>query len=225
MTYYKILVRGRSAHGGDMQWSLPEGDTPGEWHEVSLPLSPCHHGLHLATEIGVWLKWDADIYVAEADGEVIACDNHKVCVQRARLIRKVEAPDYWLSAQDFVKSIANVPWFQNGVADPTWRVFDTRVAAWDAARDAARVAAWGAAWDAAWGAAWVAAQDAARDAAWDAAWDAARDAKLLAACIAAWNDASEHHTQYALRRWAIWQAGYGLLCNIDGVFYVYRRPR
>jgi hypothetical protein len=115
-------------------------------------------------------------------------------------------------------------------------------AAWDAARDAAGDAAWDAAGDAAGDAAWAAAWAAARDAAWDAAWDAARDAAWAAAGDAAWaaaRDAAwaaawdaaisicpegtidQKHINYMAARMEVWKRGYALLCDVDGVLYVY----
>ena len=103
-----------------------------------------------------------------------------------------------------------------------------RDAAWDAARDAAWDAAWGAARDAARGTARGAARDAAWDApwlaAWDAAWGAARDAVLLARFYVVedleFKDKAKH-LAHVKARWEVWQKGYGLLCDVDGVLYVY----
>jgi hypothetical protein len=127
-------------------------------------------------------------------------------------------------------------------------------AARDAARDAARAAARAAVWDAARDAAWAAAGDAARDAAMDAARDAARAAARAAVWAAAWAAAraaaraaagdaardaalyvlacgicadlppADAHRQHADARWRVWQAGYGLACDVQGVLYVYERP-
>jgi hypothetical protein len=112
-------------------------------------------------------------------------------------------------------------------------------AAWDAARDAATDAAWDAATDAAWGAARDAATDAARAAAWDAAWDAATDAARATAwgaARAAARDAElfavsefvcadlaldSTHREHVRARWNVWQKGYALLRDVDGVLYVY----
>jgi hypothetical protein len=124
-----------------------------------------------------------------------------------------------------------------------------RAAAWDAAGDAAwaaaRAAAWAAAWAAARAAAWAAARaaagDAARAAAWDAAWDtlaAARDAAWDADWAAAWDAAGDAHlaAYYAIcadlpidqvhrdhvaARWNVWQQGYGLIGDANGVLFVY----
>ncbi len=126
-------------------------------------------------------------------------------------------------------------------------------AAWDAARaaawDAARAAAWAAARAAARDAARDAAGAAARDAAWAAAWDAARDAARAAARAAAgaaawdaagdaaWDAAlyvqgeficadlklAEKHRTRIRKRMEVWQKGYGLVCDINGVLYCYKK--
>lgn len=116
--------------------------------------------------------------------------------------------------------------------------------AWDAAQDGAWVAAEGAAlaaaWDAVRTAAWVAALAAvrtaadiaagvaarghARAAARDAMRDAAGDAALAAECLLVRHLIDPKHLAYALRRWAIWAAGYGVAAEVGGVHYCYRRP-
>ena len=130
----------------------------------------------------------------------------------------------------------------------TWQ--DARMAArsatWEVARKADRPAVWDAPWEVARkvaaeaddGAteayAW---QDARRavlgsrlGAVWDAPWFAVRgaarkaslDAAFLAGFIASWNNPSEPNTVYALKRWSVWTAGFGLLCDIKGTLYCYR---
>ena len=69
-----------------------------------------------------------------------------------------------------------------------------------------------------WGATWNAARDAMRVVQVEATWDAA----LVAVCLLAWNDPTEVNTAYALRRWSVWTAGFGLLCDIKGTLYCYR---
>jgi hypothetical protein len=114
-----------------------------------------------------------------------------------------------------------------------------RAAAWNTAWDAARNAAWGAARGAAGAAAWNAARDAARDAAWNAARAAARAAAWNTIWDAAWNAAwgaalynevefvcadlniDQKHRDHATRRWEVWRKGYVVLCDMDGVLYVY----
>ena len=116
-------------------------------------------------------------------------------------------------------------------------------AAWAAARDAAWDAAWDAArdaaGDAAWAAAWAAARDAARAArdaaraardaagdAWDAAGAAARAARLKAyyhiVSDLDFKDKAKHQ-KHVDARWQVWQKGYGLLCDVNGVLYVYAK--
>ncbi|MBK9272828.1 MAG: hypothetical protein IPM48_14680 [Saprospiraceae bacterium] len=62
---YKILVDGRSCHGGDLKWSLPtkKGNKwiPGEWHEVKGDLKICERGLHLTKKPLCGTGWDAKL--------------------------------------------------------------------------------------------------------------------------------------------------------------------
>jgi len=102
-----------------------------------------------------------------------------------------------------------------------------RDAAWDAARAAARFAArdaaWAAARAAARAAAWDAARAAARAAAWDAARAAARDAAGDAVSILAGNKLDKLHREHLRARMEVWRKGYALLCDVDGVLYVYAK--
>jgi len=34
---------------------------------------------------------------------------------------------------------------------------------------------------------------------------------------------NKKHRKHAKDRWAVWQAGYGLLCDVNGELYVYKR--
>lgn len=131
--------------------------------------------------------------------------------------------------QEYIDSIESVDYFSgSGPLPEGCKLYKTRDAAWAAAKGAA----WDAEWDAALDAAWAAAWDAAGDAAWDAAWDAARtaardaewDAALLAICLLTHKHIDPKHLAYALMRWAIWQAGYGVAAEVDGTHYCYRRP-
>jgi hypothetical protein len=112
-----------------------------------------------------------------------------------------------------------------------------RDAAWAAAGRTARDAAQDAARDAAWRAAWGGAQDGAQDAAWRAAWraawggardvarDAVRDASLYVVTQYVCRDLplDPKHREHAAQRWDVWQRGYGLVGEVDGVLYVYER--
>ena len=125
--------------------------------------------------------------------------------------------DKWPKLRDFLATIKSIPWLDNHGPEPVGddiRMYDTR----GAARDAALVAA----------------RDAARDAAWDAALVAARDAALVAARDAALSAAliicddlliPQQHVDHVRRRWAVWQAGYGVVCDVDGVLYCYRAEK
>ena len=65
-----------------------------------------------------------------------------------------------------------------------------------------------------------------RGAARDAALVAARDAALSAALIIC-DDLliPQQHVDHVRRRWAVWQAGYGVVCDVDGVLYCYRAEK
>ena len=34
---------------------------------------------------------------------------------------------------------------------------------------------------------------------------------------------AQKHIDHIRKRWSVWQAGYGVLCDIDGELYCYRR--
>ena len=145
-TLYKVLVDGKSCHGGTMEWSLPQGDAPGEWHRYDGALKICERGIHLTRNPMAWYKHRARIFEAEADG-IAEWQGDKCVAQAARLIREVEAPALWARIEKFVDGIASVQWFKpDGKPDPEWKLFtgdtwDTAgAAAWDAARAAAGAA-------------------------------------------------------------------------------------
>ena len=60
----------------------------------------------------------------------------------------------------------------------------------------------------------------ARDAARGAAWDAALYSDYIITSDLTFKD-KEKHLAHAKARWEVWQKGYGLLCDVDGVLYVY----
>ena len=205
-TLYKVLVDGKSCHGGTMEWSLPQGDAPGEWHRYDGALKICERGIHLTRNPMAWYKHRARIFEAEADG-IAEWQGDKCVAQAARLIREVEAPALWARIEKFVDGIASVQWFKpDGKPDPEWKLFT------------------GDTWDTAGAAAWDAARATARAAAWDAAGAAAVAADLLAR-IEFVRDLSidPKHIEHAEARWRVWQKGYALLCDVDGVLYVYAK--
>jgi hypothetical protein len=209
--YIKVLVDGKSCHGGSMAWSLPHDGQPGGWHEITEPLAACRRGLHFTDNenIGEWLKIGCTAYEIEPGSEVVRIQKGKFMTARARLIRELETPGWWKRVSDFLEHIKTVKFFDaHGEMRPEWKMFDTQYAAWAAARDAARDAAQAAAQDAAQAAARAAARaaawDAARAAAWAAAWDAAWDAAQAAAQDAA--QAAAQDAARAAARAAAWDA-------------------
>lgn len=127
----------------------------------------------------------------------------------------------WAAAREAAWAAAQAgAWDAAGVA--------ARAAAWNAAQAAARDAEWDAARDAAGEAARAAVRAAAgaatRAAARTAARAAAGDATMLALCLLMRDHIAPEHLAYALMRWAIWQAGYGVAAEVDGTHYCYRRP-
>ncbi len=242
--YYKVTDPfGKAQDGGSGQWSLPTQNsdgtwTPGDWWEVEGHIAMCKSGLHLTYNPWQYVKYFPGKGVSKIweveHSEIITTTSDKAVVRKARLLQPY-CPDWWAKVVEFIESIPSIPWFQAvQPPDPEWKVFDTR----DAARDATRGAAWNTVWDAAWNAAWNATRNASRDAAADAArntareaaadatkniaWDVTWDAALLAICLVV-QDINPGLLEYAQRRWQVWLMGYGLLADIDGTFYVYRR--
>lgn len=126
----------------------------------------------------------------------------------------------------------NAAW--NAAEDAAWgaAAYAAKAAVRAAAGEAALAAIWNPAGVEAWGAVKAAAYAAAGDAAygaagdplWDAAGDARGDASLLAACMVVQGLIDAKHLAYALQRWAIWAAGYGVAVEVGGVHYCYKRP-
>ena len=128
---------------------------------------------------------------------------------------------------NFIASIPKTRFYKpDGKPKKEWKIFygDTwdsaRNSALDSARDSARNSAWYSARDSAWDSA----LDSARNSALDSARDSARDSALLASFIIVddlkFKDKKKHY-DHAKARWEVWQKGYGLLCDVDGVLYVY----
>ena len=99
--------------------------------------------------------------------------------------------------QEYIDSIESVDYFSgSGPLPEGCKLYKTRDAAWAAAKGAE----------------------------WAAARDAAGDAALAAECLLMRDHIAPEHLAYALMRWAIWVAGYGVAVEVDGVHYCYRRP-
>jgi hypothetical protein len=117
---------------------------------------------------------------------------------RAELPKWRKKRQFFYDAMEFVNTIKVVPYLSGkGKILKAWKVFDTRAAAGAAAGAAARAAARA----------------------------AAGDAALLSRCIVVSDKLDKKYMAHALARWDVWKRGYGLLCDVNGVFYVYRRVR
>ena len=190
---YKILVDGKSCHGGDLVWSLPKGKKPGAWHTIEGDLKICSRGIHLTTEPFNWYKWGCTAYEAEAK-DITSWEDDKCVVRSARLLKKVTHPKWWTDCEGWVATLKNIAWLKpDGKPKKEWKVFETR--------DAARAAAGAAAWDAAWDAALYARSE-----------FVCKDLKIEA-----------RHRTHIRARMEVWQKGYGLYCDVNGVLYVYEK--
>jgi hypothetical protein len=199
---YKVLVDGKSCHGGQLEWSLPKkrgrGWTPGEWHRYDGKLRICETGIHLTNKPDAWLRPGCEIYRADADG-IHEWEGDKCVARAARLLRPEPKPAYWLAVEKFLRDeLPTVKWFKpDGKPLPQWKLFTAP--AWDAAR----VAAW----------------NAAEDAAWNAARGAADFCVIERLCADL--EIAETHRAHIRARWEVWLKGYAVLCDVGGVLCVY----
>jgi len=239
---YKILVDGKSCHGGDMVWSLPKGTKPGEWMTCEGELKICSRGIHLTKEPFRWYKANCELYEAEAK-DIQEWENDKCVCRSARLIKKLPHPKWWTDTFKWIDTLKDIKWLKpDGKPNKEWKLFRTRAAAgnaalnttknaawdvaWAAAWDVAWAAGWAAAWAAAgngaWAAGWAAAGNGAGDAAWAAAGDVAGDAGLYARILVCSDlKLDKKHIEHAKKRMEVWQKGYSLYCDVNGELYVY----
>lgn len=232
---YKVLgPDGASAHGGSLAWSLPTRDedgawTPGEWHEVAGAIALCRNGLHLTADPMQWPIVGMRVFAAEAAGDSATGADDKSAHRRARLLKETPelVPEHWRRAERFVLTeIPAVPWCQQvGTVDPSWAHHAGRT--WMAIRAASRAASAAAITAAIEAAIWVAITDASGDAITDAITDAIEEASWAAIlyCAAERLGAdlaiAERHRERVRARWAVWQAGYALLGDVDGALSTY----
>jgi hypothetical protein len=238
--YYKALTTQRKSwYDGSTQWRIgkPMPKLAGPKGE------PCGVGYHLGKTLNDAMchsKMPALVYEATITGEVLGEDSEKIRVSSAKITRNV-TPEYIRRANAFIASIPKLKLLScNQEPREEWMLFNTRSAAESAARSAARSAAYLAAYLAArsaadlaaYLAADLAARSAARSAAYLAADLAARSAADLAARSAALMarmaicfdlDIDQKHRDHAAAEWDVWTRGYGLVCDVGGVLYVYRR--
>ena len=110
--FYKVLgAEGQAIHGGELRWSLPQGDQPGEWHTVTGRIVVCQHGLHLTTRpIHFWLA-GSRVFEAEWRGdadqsELERAGSEKIAVREARLLCEVDWGEFcvWFDGEREVHS-------------------------------------------------------------------------------------------------------------------------
>jgi len=198
-------------------------------------------------------NFPAKIFEVKPLSPILGEDKTKIRVARAKLLKDV-TPDYVLAVNRFLASISKIKWFGNHrPLKAEWQIFDTMDTAWSKARNTAKDAFWSKAWNTAWNAAcsavWNiskdtarnAVKDAAKDAAWNAAssavwntgkdivwsipWNAAKDAALYAQMLICLDfNLEKRHIDHIKACWETWKRGYGLLCDVNGTLYVYRKP-
>ena len=177
------------------------------------PTAECGAGIHLSQNPNDCFQGASvpcSAYVVEPVAGLITIDEGKSKAQQVRVVQELHdlnalfGWDY-SGLMQFLAELPTVPWFQaDGHPDQRWRLFLRQNIT--AARDAA----------------WDAARDAARDAAWAAAMDAARDAACVAVLYVCDGLPLDAYQLALLRaRLAVWKKGYGLLCDVNGVLYVY----
>lgn len=199
--YYKVLVNGRSCHGGSLQWPMPDGDQPGAWVTVNDDIQICKRGLHATSRPYSWYKAGCTVHPVEC-GEILDSLDDKIVSNRMRILPAGYTwPEWFQPAVDFIEQeFPAIPWMRpDSYPLLGWKVFPTRDAACNAARNAAR------------------------DAACNAAWDAAESAALLALCLTVSDLIDPRHLSHAEASMDVWRKGYGLLCDVQGVLYVYEQ--
>ena len=166
-------------------------------------------------------KWEYNPY---ADKLVLDMRNTQDDMGAVR--RSIDALDLsdlcgnYKAVRELLAEIKTMSWVDNhGPVPDGVQMYDTRNAArnavWNAAVDAAVDAAGAAAVDAVW--------NAARNAAGAAVRNADVDAALLARLLVVDDLVDRKHLDHARLRWSVHQAGYGVLCDVKGVLYCYRR--
>lgn len=130
-TAYKVLENGQSFNGGQLKWSLPKGETPGDWHEVDGELKHCRNGLHLTTAP----KYRApskpsrfkavQCFLAEYGDEFLEAESDEIVARRVRLVRHVP----WEEIDESLKTspamqLLSLVWDSEGETSgqgPSWR--------------------------------------------------------------------------------------------------------
>jgi len=137
----------------------------------------------------------------------------------------------WVSAKDSARDSARVSaWISAYDSARTSAWYSARTSAWDSARNSTWVSAKDSARDSARVSAWISAKDSARVSAWYSAKDSARDsandfglkAQQIVVSDLDYRDKVKHE-RHVDARIEVWKKGYGLLCDVNGVLYVYAK--
>lgn len=92
---YKVLENGKSCHGGNFEWSLPNEQIPGAYHEHVGELKKCYSGFHLTRNPVYWFNTNCQVFLAEAQGETLGMEYSivpsydKIVCRKVRLIRQL----------------------------------------------------------------------------------------------------------------------------------------
>lgn len=88
-TWYKVLVDGKSCHGGEMSWPLPVGDAPAKKGvRVGGNLVLCKNGIHVTDDPSRWLKVGCEVYECQVTGLADYSEvDRKAVVRSCRLLR------------------------------------------------------------------------------------------------------------------------------------------
>ena len=177
----------------------------------------------IATYYGVdedtWNKYEYDVFTQTLTRDQQNTEDDREAVEA--FIAAI-TPEQWHALcgdldgiRALLEEIKHIDWFSGKGELPEGiecKLYDTRAAAYDAARAAACDAAYDAAYDAACAAAYAAACD--------AACDAALQARVM---VCDGLPLEQKHIDHARKRWEVWKAGYGEFVDVDGVLYCYRR--
>lgn len=127
--WYKVLRDdGTAIFQSNYSWSLPtqrdDGSyKPGRWHSNRLPPLLCKSGFHLTKRPYIWYSSECLVFEAEGAGESVG-NEEKTAFQRARLLKPVPHPQWWINARRFVKEeLSEVNFLQpDGNPDPEWEL-------------------------------------------------------------------------------------------------------
>lgn len=201
---------------------------------------PCGIGYHLAKSVEEaigYSKFPLRLFEAEPCGDLLGEDDTKARFSSAKITREIEKPKWLIATENFLASIAKVKFFPKHKKTPMrrWKVFPSREVAWEEAKHKSRGNKLNTSYDAAYNVMYNAALKSDRYDSFDILYDAAfhavgatyatRDAALMAR-MALVSDLkiNAKYRKHVKDRWEVWTRGYGLACDVRGIFYVYMKP-